>query len=250
MILVVTIAVAATVATAYALARGWARAAVPLELAADRPLPFGYKMAWLAIRTTDTAGVVDALGLRQVRASNWRSGLGAAYDAQAGDAFLFVSPPVRGWTFVIGLALPHPLGRSFVDKATPLLLTLGGRFSEVQYYFSYPPIDFFAWARITDGKLVRAFAIGDEGIVWNKGKPTRAETALGLRLFELRGVEARRGDAGGALLLHPTEDHVMRVAAGWSQDPTRIEASQSAEGVGYVGLAPFAWRPERLRRAA
>lgn len=250
MTLVVTIVVAVTVAAAFGLAQRMSRVRTPVELAPDRPVAFGYKMAWLAIRTRDTGGVVEALGLRHVRVCNWRSGLGSAYNDQSGDAFLFVSPPVGEWTFVVGLALPHPLGRSFLDKATPLLLKLGGQFSDVQYFFSYPPIDFFAWARVSEGRLVRAFAIGDEGVVWNKGKPTRAEAALGLRLFELRGVEARRGDAGGALLLHPTEDHVMQVAAGWSEDPTRLDAGHATEGLGYVGLAPFAWRPERARRAA
>jgi hypothetical protein len=249
-ILVVATAVVLTVAVSFILARRMRRPAITLELAADHPIPFGYKMAWLAIRTADTAAVVDALGLRQVQVCNWKSGIGAAYDEDLGEAFLFVSPPIENWTFVIGLGLPHPIGRSFIDKATPLLLELGSRFSEVQYFFSYPPVDFFAWARVVDGKLARAFAAGDEGVVWNKGRPTRAEHALGLRLFELRGVHARKGDAGGRLLLHPTEEHVMQVAAGWSLDPARIQARRSHAAVGYVGLVPIGWRPERLRRAA
>jgi hypothetical protein len=247
---VVTIAVAITVAIAFALAWRRDRAAVAFDLDADRPTPFGYKMAWLAIRTNDTPAVIDALGLRYIRACNWRSGLTAAYDEALAESFLFVSPPVQGWTFVVGLGLPHPLGRTFLDKATPLLLALGGRFPDVQYYFSYPPIDFFAWARVRDGALVRAFATGDEGIVWNKGRPSHEEQALGLRLYELRGVQARRGDTGGALLLHPTEDQVMQVAAGWSLDPTRIDALHGPPGVGFLASTPVGWRPERVRRAA
>ena len=80
---------------------------------------------------------------------------------------------MRGWTFVVGLPLPHPVGRGFVDKCTPMLVDLGGRFEEVQYFFSYPPIDYYAWARVKDGRLVRAFAVSDEGIVWNKGRATQ-----------------------------------------------------------------------------
>ena len=161
---------------------------------------------------------------------------------------VFVSPPVDGWTFVVGLPLPHPVGRAFADKCTPLLLDLGAQFPEVQYYFTYPLIDFFAWARIKDGRLVRAFAIGDEGIVWNKGRTTREEKALGLKLFELRGVRGRKGDAGGEIILYPTEDHVMRIAAGWSLDPTMLGEAPAEASIGYVGLAPLRWRPERLRK--
>ena len=81
---------------------------------------------------------------------------------------------LSGWTFVVGLSLPYPVGRSFVDKCTPMLLRLGAEFIEVQYFFSYPPIDFFAWARIVHGRLIRAFAIGDEGTIWNRGNVSAA----------------------------------------------------------------------------
>lgn len=215
----------------------------------DRPSAFGYKMAWLAIKTRDTERVLAAVGVGDARPCNWRSGIGTVYDERLGETHVFVSPPVDGWTFVVGLPLPHPVSRSFVDKCTPLLLDLGGEFDEVQYFFTYPLIDFFAWARIANGRLQRAFAIGDEGIVWNKGRATREERALGLKLFELRGVRDRKGDAGGEIILYPTEDHVMQIASGWSVDPTRLDQMQAEPGTGYVGLSPAHWRAERLRRA-
>jgi len=215
----------------------------------DRPVAFGYKMAWLAIRTRDTQRVVDAIGLVGAQPCNWESGVGTVYDGNLGETHMFVSPAVEGWTFVIGLSLPHPVSRVFVDKCTPLLLDLGEHFPDVQYFFTYPLIDFFAWARIKDGRLLRAFAIGDEGVVWNKGRATREERALGLKLIEVRGVRGRKGDAGGEMILHPTEDHVIRIASGWSLDPIRLGEYASDGSVGYVGLAPARWRPERLRKA-
>jgi hypothetical protein len=223
---------------------------VVFDASPDRPYPFGYKMSWLAIRTGDTAAVVDALAIEAPELANWRSGIGTVYCDDYSETHVFVSPPVEGWTFVIGLALPHPLGRSFLDKSTQLLLDLGGRFPEVQYFFTYPLIDFFAWARIDDGKLTRAFAVGDEGTLWNKGKITREETSLGLKLFELRGVRGRRGEAGGEILMHPTEEHVLMLASRWSLDPTRVDQCKAGPALGYIGRAPAAWRPERLRKAA
>jgi hypothetical protein len=157
---------------------------------------------------------------------------------------------VNGWTFVVGLPIPHPVGRAFIDKTGPFLLGLSDRFVEIQYFFSFPIIDIYAWARVIDGKLIRGFAIGDEGVVWNKGRPTREERAMGLKLFELRGVKGRKGDAGGAILLHPTQDHLMQLAAKWSIDPTTLKNVKVEPNQGFVGVAPRQWRPERLRQAA
>lgn len=216
----------------------------------DAPAAFGYQMSWLAVRSRDTVAVLEALGLTHYEPCNWNAGIGSVYDPKLGQNHLYVTPPVNGWTFVVGLSLPHPLGRGFVDKLTPLLVGLGGRFIEVQYFFAYPPVDLYAWARVLDGRLVRAFAAGDEGVIWNKGKTTKEERALGLKLFELRGVKGRRGDAGGELILHPTEDHVMRLAQRWSLDPIKLEGLPRSPTAGYIALAPIAWRPERMRRTA
>jgi hypothetical protein len=241
--------VALTVAVAaHALAPRMAKGRVIFKDEPDRPAAFGYKMAWLAVRTRDTAGLVEELGLVAPVPCNWSCGIGTVYDDRLGADHVFVSPAVNGWTFVVSLSLPHPVGRAFVDKCTPLLLGLARRYAEVQYFFSYPPIDFFAWARVIDGRLVRAFAIGDEGVIWRKGKTTREESALGLRLFEFRGVRGRRGDAGGEIILYPTEDHVMRLAERWSLDPTKLGAGAvTAPGTGYIARAPATWRTERLR---
>ncbi len=251
MILVIAVMIAITIAVAaYKLAPRLGDGRVVFGVEPDHPAAFGYDMAWLAVRTRDTEAVVSALTLQDPQRCNWNSGIGTVYDAGLGENHVYVSPPVNGWTFVVGLPLPHPSTSAFVDKCTPLLVSLGGRFVEVQYFFSYPPIDMFAWARMVDGRLLRAFAAGDEGVIWNKGKTSREERALGLKLFELRGVRGRRGDAGGEIILHPTEDHVMRLALRWSLDPTRLNTSSANPGLGYIAVAPAAWRPERLKPAS
>jgi hypothetical protein len=200
MILTISLFLALTLATAaFVLAPRLAVRRVAFDTTPDRPHPFGYKMAWLAIRTRDMARVAEVLQLEVVETANWRSGIGTAYDDRLGQSHVFLSPPVDGWTFVVGLSLPHPMNRNFVDKCTPTLLDLGAAFPDVQYYFSYPLIDFYAWVRVCNGKLLRAFAIGDEGIIWNKGRLSKDERSLGLKLFEVRGVRGRKGDAGGQI---------------------------------------------------
>jgi hypothetical protein len=249
-VFIIVAMIALTVAAAFWLARASANPRVVFEVAPDRPSSFGCAMAWLAIRNADALAIIEALRLIDPVPCNWNSGIGAVYDPRLGATRVYVTPPVGGWTFVVGLSLPHPVGRGFVDKSTPLLVDLGGRFSEVQYFFSYPPIDFYAWARVRDGRLVRAFAVTDEGIVWNKGRTSKEERGLGLKLFELRGVQGRHGDAGGELILHPTEDHVMRLAHRWSLDPTTLHLSSGQPGLGYIAMAPAAWHAERVRKIA
>ncbi len=241
--IVTTIAVAALV-----LAPRLAEGRTVYDAAPDTPRSFGYRMGWLAIRTRDTQGVIERLGLSEVEDANWDNGLGTVYSEDHAESHVFVSPPVNGWTFVVGLALPQPMGKAFAEKATPLLLDLGSQFIEVQYFLSFPALDYFAWARIIDGKLVRAYAITDEGPVWNKGKPGKEEKTLGIKLYEVRGVKQRKGDGGGELILYPTERHVMQMAAKWSLDPTRLEGIAVGTAHGYIARAPLQWRTERLRR--
>ena len=249
--LVLLMTLATVAAITFVMAPRMAQGRVVFNAIPDRPCPFGYRMGWVAVRTRDTQAVVAALGLVEPQAANWRTGIGSVYDRDLGESHVFVSPPVNGWTFVIGLPLPHPVGPAFADKCMPLLMGLGARFVEVQYYLAYPPIDLFAWVRIIDGRVQRAFAIGDEGVVLSQGKTTKDERTLGLKLFELRGVKGRKGDAGGALILHPTEEHVMRLAGRWSIDPINIEkAPKSEPAIGIIGRAPATWRPERIRKAA
>jgi hypothetical protein len=242
--------IALTVVGAYHLARAGGEKQIFFGQVPDGPTAFGCGMAWLAVRSEDPLEVVEALRLEQPSYCNWNSGIGAVYDDWLGATRVFVSSPVDGWVFAVGLALPHPVGTGFTDKCTPLLVDLGGRFSETQYFFSYPPIDYYAWAKVKDGRLVRAFAVSDEGIVWNKGRVTREERSLGLKLFELRGVRGRKGDAGGELILHPTEEHVLRLANRWSVDPTTLSEGHAAPGLGIIAVAPQGWRAERSRRAA
>ena len=247
--IVIPAVVLATVIAAALLAWRLVPQKVVYDVEPDVPVAFGSDMAWLAIRTTDAAAVIELLELEGAEPANWNSGVGAIYDPSFGDRFVFVSPPVKGWTLVAGLALPMPASANFVEKLHPLLSELGRRFTDIQYFAAFPIIDFFGWARIDRGRVTRAFAVGEAGVVWDLGKPTAAERRLGLSLMELRGIKGRLGDVGGPLVLHPTERHVFSLASVWSLDPMGM-APNVAPGVGMVARAPQSWRPERLRRAA
>lgn len=216
----------------------------------DGPRPFGYRMSWIAIRTVDTDAVVAHLGVSDAVAANWNSGIGTIYDDALSDTYVFITPPIKGWTFVCGLPLPHPISAGFADKLTPLLAGLSQQFGHVQYFAAFPIIDFFGWVRMHQGRMLRGFIIGDQGVIWNKGRLTAEEKALGLKFYDLRGIRGRKGDAGGAIVLYPTEDQVLRLAASWSLDPLLIDKSNAAPALGWIAAAPAAWRSERVKRAA
>ena len=239
-----------TVAAAFALAHRLAEGRVLFDATPDTPAPFGYRMAWLAVRTRDAQQVADVLGLDVLEAANWRTGIGTVYDERLGETHLYLTPPLNGWTFVVGQCLPQPLGRGFTDKSTPMLLDLAAKFPEAQYFLSSPAVEFYAWARVASGKLARAFAIGDEGIIWNKGKVTAEERSLGLKLTEIKAPRSRKGESAAAMLDYPTEAHVMYLAGCWSLNPTTIAATTPGTGTGYICAPPAKWRPERLRKTA
>lgn len=252
MIAAVILCVMITVAVAaIRLAPQIADGRIVFDVQPDGPAKFGCNMAWLAVRTRDTGAVLVAMGLTEdAEPANWASGLGAVYDNALGETHAFVSPPVNGWTLVVSPSLPAPTSRRFVDKSMPLLLGLSERFVEVQYYAGFPDIDFFAWGRVIEGRLIRAFAINDEGVVWNKGRPTKEEKAMGLKLFEVRGMRERRGDAGGEMVMYPTSEHLLELARHWSLDPSRLDPASAEPALGVIARVPSSWRPERLAKAA
>jgi hypothetical protein len=243
-LVLLTVAIAAAILSPRLLPRR-----VTVDDVPDRPRPFGREMSWLAVKTDDAQQLATLLGL-ELRAANWNSGLGAIYDLDLADALVFVSPPIRGWTIVAGVSLPLPTGRSFIDKTGPLLQRLAGAFPDVQYFATFPIIDFYAWARFENGQLVRAFAAGEAGVVWDLGGLTPDERRLGLSMIEVRGIRDRHGDLGGSLHLHPTEDHVLGVADGWGVSPMTLESIAADACHGWIAYAPLAWRAERLRVAA
>jgi len=223
---------------------------VRMDDAPDRPRAFGSEMSWLAVKTDDAGYLATVLGLGDLSVANWNSGIGAIYDLKLADTFVFISPPVEGWTFVAGVSLPLPQGGSFVDKAAPLLARVAREFSSVQYFATFPIIDLYAWVRFEYGQPIRAAAFGEAGVVWDAGRTTAAERDLGLATLELRGILNRQGDIGGALHLHPTEAHVLGIAERWSVNPMTMEAISARDGVGWIARAPQAWRAERIRSAA
>ena len=217
----------------------------------DYPVSFGPDMAWLAIRTHDTTRRRSTHSVSlTLRSLTGRQELALCRrPCLVQDSYLCHHLSRTGPLWSV-LGLPQPFGDAFVDKAIPLWTKLSRAFKDVQTYATFPEIDFYAWGLLQDGKIKRIFAVNDVGVVCSHGRITRDERALGLKLFDMRGMRERKGDAGGKMILYPTETQVMQLARTWSLDPTRL--SEIGEGLepatGIVGRAPTAWLAERVNK--
>lgn len=196
------------------LARG--EQAVTISAVIDEPVAFGYKIAWLAIRSTDTRHVARVVGLLELQAANWETGLEAAFRRQG----VFVSPPVEGWIFVAGIQLPEPAPAARLAAWEPWIRRVAQEFSQVQYFGNHRVTSFHAWARFVDGRETRIFSSADGEIYVDRGSPAAAEKPW------------TQEDDKCCL---PDEEDVLRVAAEWGVSPMTLEDRDYPRGVGLLG---------------
>ncbi|MFX4260916.1 hypothetical protein ACOBQJ_01820 [Pelotomaculum propionicicum] len=203
----------------------------------EKPEPFGYNCAWLAIKTQDIDKVAKALELKNIRVANWTDGV-EAWDEFNGE--VFVSPPLGDWTIVIGISLPDMGDSRHPDKLTPLILKLSNVFDEVQYFGTQRTSEYHAWAKARNGVLIRAYAyVGDCGqTACNVGEKTIEEKKLGFNFFNEKSLEARKnGYWDREDLRYPREFDVLSIAREWSTD-TLFESEEYPPGLGLIGLLP------------
>lgn len=206
---------------------------------ADSPCDFGRKASWLAFQTTNSHAVITALALTDIRASDWKHGIRSACGLGYKPGIVFVTPPIKGWTLVVGgVAYLHTTGDG--DHCTPILLKLGNTFSDIQYFGSDRQVDFSAWARVVNGDMVRAYSyMADTGLMINAGLATPEERALGFGKFgddQTEPLRFRR--RGRSCVVSPSEDDVLNLAGQWSINPTLLSSLELEPSLGWVGMWP------------
>lgn len=192
------------------------------------PYSFGGKDAWIAVRSDSSEKVAQALGLRDTRPIEW----GAVY-AGENEGEIFVTPPVKGWVFVIGSVPTFDTPRED-QPALALIQKLGEKLAtEVQYFATHRGVGHTAWARVQNGGLVRAFSVCDGELVADFGVPDEGEKQV------LASTEANpRRQAGrkpGEPVRLDHEDDVFELAARWSLDPGTFDEWTDPVGPGIEG---------------
>lgn len=199
---------------------------ITLDDRPDLPVPFGYKCQWMAVRSTDSEAITKRLNLTDKRRANWKTGIRAAY-----QDLIFISPPMNGWTLIIGSSLPDlSEDQNSSNSITSHVVSLSQVFGEAQYFGNHRIVGYYAWMKATDGEVTRAFAyLGERGeILVNEGASTKNEQELQL-VYRETDSEANEDETR-----FPDVEDVLAIAKAWGVDPM-MEGESYSPGTGYVG---------------
>jgi hypothetical protein len=195
------------------------------------PEPFGYKMGWIAVWSTDVKAVAASIPLRSQSSASWHDGIAAAYKSAAArnDDTLFIAPPIDGWICLIGWWAAGADskcadGRIEVETASTRVADLSSRFGAAQGYATHRVVEYHHWIRAEQGRVVRCFAyVGESGEVpCHLGSVISAETKLPYANLPFDSWLADQQD-------------VMTVAGGWSFNPTKLSSSSGPAASGILG---------------
>ena len=110
----------------------------------DKPVPFGYKCSWLCVKADSPEEVIEKVGLKNPRVSNWNDGV-------YGDCGTFVSPVLDGYVLVVNW------GDDILDTDPARLDGLAKKFPELQFFATHRVVEYHAWVRYIDGEMVRGY---------------------------------------------------------------------------------------------
>jgi len=195
----------------------------------ERPVGFGRKCAWLAVRARESSRLLEALGVERSKPCGWMAGVATAY---AKRQVLFVTPPIDGWTLAVAPNVtfydegddPRSAHIAFVRK-------LAEDFGEAQYFSSHDGVALGAWTRVVSGHVTRS-CLYSEGSRWSVGEADEAE----------RAAKGR-----------PAEEAVFAIAAHWSVDPLTLDGIELSPSQGMLGVLegvvanPYQPSPYQLR---
>jgi hypothetical protein len=188
----------------------------------DTPQSFGYKCQWLAVKNVNTELIINVLNLKEIEKRNWNAGIDEAHSI---NGIVFVSPPVDGWTFVIGpMELPGMESDKEPVDLIEWLTDISRELGEVHYYGSHRVVEYHAWAKAINGELIRAYGyLGESGeVLADIGELTDEE--------EFLDVEVPDEEYG---FYSPNEETVMELAGLWSINPQTLD-EYTEKGTGYI----------------
>ncbi len=193
----------------------WMDPLTPLVGSAQSALTLPLPNRWLAIRSSNTAYLREMLHVGPDEGSRWSEAL-----TRSRERLIFISPPWRGWSLVVGAAIPDPAAD--IDQLYRFLSRLSRGVGEVQFFSADRVLNHHAWAWLREGTVVRAYAWAGETL-WNQGDQTLDERRLGFTFRESGEAVDGPGICGG-----PSEqqnaERVALLARRWSLDPSEASA--------------------------
>jgi len=189
----------------------------------DKPIPFGWKGTWLVVKAMPIEIIIKALQLKNCIPCNWKSGI-----KQGGR--LFVSPPIKGWIFIVGQPFPFTDEVNLSKSIKPFLEKASLSVGVIHYFFTYRVTETHCWSKAEDGKIIRGYIFdGYNGkTLWDEGEDY-LERELGWNLYN------EKGNKSGDKLTIPKEENVMEMARRWCISPSDLKPEFSDNNLGIVG---------------
>ncbi len=191
-----------------------------------KPINFGHKWVWVAVKTEDTDSLLIVLKLDKVKQANWVEGT-----IQANGANVFVLPPIDGWILISGWGLPIPDHVKGIEYAKKLLNQLSQNFGEAQLFGNHRVSSTAFWMKSINGKTERLYCIAD-GNNFIEGKPTEVEKQWDL--IDTNLEEAEKEEYWDKMV-YPDAEHVLEIAKNWSVNPMELEDKEHIGEFGYLG---------------
>lgn len=206
-------------------------AEVLVDTTEDKPLGFGYKSKWIAVKTDDNTKVAELLGLENVQETNWSSGLENAYNNS-----VFITPQIGDWILAVGEGIPAGDSEESINEVKDILQKLSKEFAHAQFFCTHRVVEFHCWINAENGIVKRVYSyLGESGEnIAIEGEPTEAESEY--NLINTFSEEATQDDYFDREdLEYPDEELVMEIAGKWSVNPTTIEDRDDIKGLGLTG---------------
>ncbi|WP_405567778.1 hypothetical protein [Polaribacter sp. Asnod6-C07] len=198
----------------------------------DKPIDFGYKIVWIAVKTDNKSELSKILGLKNVKPSNWTSGIENAYENS-----VFITPQIGDWTLAVGMGLPLGDNKESIEKLEKVLNKLSSEFGEAHFFGTHRVVEYHNWMKSVNGKMERIYSYVGESMENIKvfGNPTEPEK--GLKLFNSLSEEAKSDEYFDREDLdYADEELVMKIAGNWSINPTQLtERTDIKNELGMVG---------------
>jgi len=198
----------------------------------DLPISFGHKCMWFAVKTDNLRKVAEILKLKGISACNWQVGIDRAYRGS-----VFIPPTIDGWTLALGWGLPHGDEKESIEEVKSILQILSMEFGEAQFFSTHRVVEFHCWINAAKGNIERVYSYSGESgqNIAIEGSPTEFEQTLNLgNSFSEEAKNEKYFERED--IVWPNEHILMRVAAHWSIDPSKLEGRKDiSPGLGLLG---------------
>ena len=203
-----------------------------IDIEKDKPIDFGYKTVWIAVKTDNKERIVEILGLKNIQSSNWKSGIETAYDNG-----VFITPQIGKWTLAVGIKWSNSNDLENINKLEKTINRLSDEFGEAQSFGTHRVVEYHHWMKSVNGKITRIYSyIGESGeSIKVFGDLTDPE--IGLNLFNSFSKEAKSDEYWNREDLdYADEELVMKIADNWSVNPTKLtERKDIQDELGLIG---------------